>query len=80
MPQFALLSPRPAAPAEILPPAGSIDSPLIALFDSGKPVQEALRRAGVLQWRESSPGVVALAPQPGLRERLYAAGAMLVVG
>lgn len=79
MPQLALLAPRPAAPGEILPAAGSIDSPLIALFDSGKPVQEALRRAGAVRWQESSPGVVAVAPLPGLRERLYAAGALLVV-
>ncbi|MFC4169256.1 hypothetical protein [Teichococcus aestuarii] len=72
--------PRPAPSPENLRRAGSIEAPLIALFDSSVAAGDALRSAGATLWREASPGVVILAPLPGLREKLYAAGAMLVVG
>lgn len=72
--------PRPAPSPESLRAAGPIDSPLIALFDSSGAASDALREAGATLWREDAPGVIVLAPGPGLREKLYAAGAMLVVG
>lgn len=72
--------PRPAPSPESLRQAGPIEAPLVALFDSAAAAGEALRAAGATLWREDSPGVVTLAPGPGLREKLYAAGAMLVVG
>ncbi|MFC3126578.1 hypothetical protein ACFOD4_16055 [Pseudoroseomonas globiformis] len=73
-------APRPAPATEPLPALGSFDTPIVALFDTAASASVALQRAGVTLWREASPGVVAMAPHPGLREQLYAAGAMLVVG
>ncbi|MXP65655.1 hypothetical protein E0493_20095 [Roseomonas sp. M0104] len=71
--------PRPSLSAETLPARGNIESPMVALFEDACSASAALRRAGLTRWRQSSPGVVVLAPLPGLREQLYAAGALLVV-
>ncbi|HWL82664.1 MAG TPA: hypothetical protein VNR89_17080 [Roseomonas sp.] len=71
--------PRPSLSAETLPTRDSIETPMVALFEDAGAASAALRRAGLTRWRQSSPGVVVLAPLPGLREQLYAAGALLVV-
>jgi len=76
---LAHLLPRPALPSETLPARGCVETPVVALFDRSGDTGEALRRAGLRHWREASQGVVVLAPSPGLRERLYAAGALVVV-
>lgn len=70
---------RPAMPAETLRGTPGLDAPLIALFPSDSVAGAALRHAGATLLRKKSAGVVMLAPGPGLREKLYAAGAMLVV-
>ncbi|MCQ4161113.1 hypothetical protein NON00_14405 [Roseomonas sp. GC11] len=72
--------PRPTISPETLRDAGSIEAPLVALFDTPLAADEGIRAAGATPLRQYAPGVVILAPRPGLRERLYAAGAMLVVG
>ena len=73
------LAPRPVPSTEPLPASGSFDAPVVALFESRDGAAAALVRAGVTQWREISSGVVAMPPLCGLRDRLYAAGALLVV-
>ncbi|MCI0753918.1 hypothetical protein [Teichococcus vastitatis] len=73
------LAARPVPSTEPLPALGSFDTPVIALFEGREGTASALLRAGVLHWREVSPGVVAMAPAMDLRRRLYAAGALLVV-
>ncbi|WP_419896285.1 hypothetical protein [Roseomonas sp. USHLN139] len=72
--------PRPSAPHDTLRNAGLIESPVVALFDDAELASAAPRRVSATEWRHRTPRVVVLAPDPGLRERLYAAGAILVVG
>jgi hypothetical protein len=73
--------PRPAKPHETLRGPYGVDAPMIALFENEHTARLAvlnLTEARVL--RHPRPGVRMLAPAPGLRETLYAAGALLVVG
>lgn len=77
---LSLALPRPAIPTETLRSAGLIEAPLVALFDDAALASSAPGLAGATDWRHRTPCVVVLAPHPGLRERLYAAGAILVVG
>ncbi|WP_159998819.1 hypothetical protein [Roseomonas sp. 18066] len=72
--------PRPSVPQDTLRRAGLIESPVVALFDDADLASAAPGRVAATEWRHRTPCVVVLAPDPGLRERLYAAGAILVVG
>jgi hypothetical protein len=71
---------RPAAPQDTLRHAGLIEAPVVALFEDAELASAAPARVSASAWRHRTPCVVVLAPEPGLRERLYAAGAILVVG
>jgi hypothetical protein len=71
---------RPAMPPETLRGMAGVEAPLVALFDTAENARAAVRSTGARLLRDASPGVVMVAPASGLRERLYAAGAMLVVG
>ncbi|MBI0434346.1 hypothetical protein [Roseomonas sp. KE0001] len=74
-----LIAHRPAPPVETaFGPAGR-EAPLVVLFADAAAAEGALRRAGARLLRHRSGGVVTVEPSPGLRERLYAAGALLVV-
>jgi hypothetical protein len=77
---LARLPSRPASSPETLRSAGPVEAPLVALFDSAAGAEAALLSTGARLLRNRSPGVIMVAPQPGLRESLYAAGALLVVG
>lgn len=73
-------SARPAASPETLISRGGAEAPMLALFENAATAQAAILHTGARVLRDNSPGVVMLVPDQGLRERLYAAGAMLVVG
>jgi hypothetical protein len=73
-------APRPGQSHETLRRNGLVDAPLVALFDSSDTAWAAVRHTGAQVLRDRSTGVLMLAPSGGLRERLYAAGALLVVG
>jgi hypothetical protein len=73
-------SPPPALPAETLRHAGMVDAPIIALFENEAAAQAAGARTGARLLRRAAQGVMTCAPAPGLREDLYDAGALLVVG
>jgi hypothetical protein len=70
---------RPAQPFESASISDSNETMLLALFEDAAMASAAIRHTGARLLREASPGVVMLAADQGLRERLYAAGAMLVV-
>jgi hypothetical protein len=76
----AMPSDRPALPTETMRPAGDIEAPVVALFESEAAAQAASVRTGARMLRHASHGVMTLAPARALREDLYAAGALLVVG
>ena len=71
---------RPALPPQTLRHAGEIEAPVVALFESEAAAQAATARTGARTLRRPASGVLTFAPMPGLREDLYAAGALLVVG
>jgi hypothetical protein len=72
---------RPALAPDTLLGTHAVEAPLIALFESEEAALAALPRLGGARvLRRPSAGVRMLAPMPGLRETLYAAGALLVVG
>ncbi|EHM00053.1 hypothetical protein HMPREF9946_02747 [Acetobacteraceae bacterium AT-5844] len=73
------LPPRPAASHETLIGRGQIEAPIVALFENAAMAEAAILHTGATVLGDRSPGVVMLAAAQGLRERLYAAGAMLVV-
>jgi hypothetical protein len=76
-----LIAARPALAPETLLGPHAVEAPLIALFESEEAALAALLHLGgtrILQ--RPSAGVRMLAPMPRLRETLYAAGALLVVG
>ncbi|MFC7551703.1 hypothetical protein ACFQU7_04380 [Pseudoroseomonas wenyumeiae] len=59
----------------------AVEAPLIALYENEAAAEAALPRLGSIRvLGQSSSGVRMLAPAPGLRETLYASGALLVVG
>lgn len=59
----------------------AVETALIALYESEEAAEAALPRLeGIRVLGQSSSGVRMLAPAPGLRETLYATGALLVVG
>lgn len=76
----AMPSHRPALPPQTLRHAGEVDAPVVALFESEAAAQAASTRTVARTLRRSGGGVLTFAPTPGLREDLYAAGALLVVG
>jgi hypothetical protein len=81
--RFAAISPQcpaTAPPTETMRPAGDIEAPVVALFESEAAARAASVRTGARMLRHASHGVMTLAPARGLREDLYAAGALLVVG
>jgi hypothetical protein len=77
---FAPSHARPAASHETLIGQGGAEAPMLALFENAATAHAAILHTGARVLRDKSPGVVMLMPDNGLRERLYAAGAMLVVG
>ncbi|MBP0495606.1 hypothetical protein [Roseomonas indoligenes] len=60
-------------------PPMSSDAPLIAVFSDDETALAAVAETRAELLRTPSPGVVLLRPVQGLRERLYAAGAAVVV-
>jgi hypothetical protein len=78
---FTATAARPSlAPETLLGPL-AVEAPLIALYESEEAAEAALPRLGDIRvLGQSSSGVRMLAPAPGLREILYATGALLVVG
>jgi hypothetical protein len=77
---FYLASTRPSRSPETLRPTGLVEAPLVALFDSQAGAEAALASIGGRLLSNRSQGVITMEPAAGLRESLYAAGAMLVVG
>lgn len=72
---------RPSLPPRPRPDADAVEAPLIALYESEEAAEAALPCLGEVRvLGQSSSGVRMLAPAPGLRETLYASGALLVVG
>jgi hypothetical protein len=72
---------RPVCVPKPLPGSRAVDAAVIALFESEEAAQAALPRLdGIRVLGQSASGVRMLAPAPGLRETLYATGALLVVG
>ncbi len=72
---------RPGHSPETLSGSHKAEAPLIALFENEETAEAALHHlSGARVVRHPAAGVRMLAPAPGLREMLYAAGAMLVVG
>lgn len=61
-------------------PTSASDAPILALFEDQAAAQAATARTGARMLRRAAHGVLTFAPAPGLREDLYAAGALLVVG
>ncbi|WP_338664851.1 hypothetical protein VQH23_06675 [Pararoseomonas sp. SCSIO 73927] len=55
------------------------DAPLVAVFPDDESALAAVSETRAELLRRPSPGVVLLRPVQGLRERLYAAGAAVVV-
>ena len=60
-------------------PQTSIDVPVVAVFANEAAALAAVEATGAEVMRIPSPGVVFLRPAQGLAERLYAAGAGIVV-
>ncbi|MFH5923457.1 hypothetical protein [Roseomonas xinghualingensis] len=56
-----------------------LEVPLVAIFSSDDDATAAITATHAELLRSPAPGVVLLRPVHGLRERLYAAGAKLVV-
>ena len=54
--------------------------PLVALFPDGKHALSAIAALRPRQLSSPAPGILLMAPEPGLAARLYAAGAALVTG
>jgi hypothetical protein len=75
-----LTATRPSRSPKTLRAAGLVEAPLVALFDSQAGADAALASTGGRLLSNRSQGVITMAPAAGLRESLYAAGAMLVVG
>lgn len=80
-----LTAARPAPSHETLRPSGAEEAPLVALFESAARAEAAIADTGARLLRRGPAGrpdgtVITLAPQEGLRESLYHAGALLVVG
>jgi hypothetical protein len=73
---------RPSFIPKPLPGSRAVDAAaMIVLFESEEAAQAALPRLGGIRvLGQSASGVRMLAPAPGLRETLYATGALLVVG
>ncbi|WP_147426093.1 hypothetical protein [Teichococcus wenyumeiae] len=72
---------RPSLASETLRGPCAVEAPLIALYENEAAAEAALPRLGSIRvLGQSSSGVRMLAPAPGLRETLYASGALLVVG
>ena len=64
------------------PPSGeppSNEVPLVAVFANDGAALAAVQATGAELMRLAAPGVVFLRPSQGLMERLYAAGAGIVV-
>ncbi|MBC9177547.1 hypothetical protein [Pseudoroseomonas ludipueritiae] len=78
---FTATATRPFLAPEPRPGRHAVEAPLIALYESEEAAEAALPHLGGIRvLGQSSSGVRMLAPAPGLRETLYASGALLVVG
>jgi hypothetical protein len=62
-----------------MPPPTLDEPPLVAIFRSDDAASAAIAETQAELMRRPAPGVVLLRPMHGLRERLYASGAALVV-
>jgi len=60
-------------------PPSPFEVPLVAIFTSDDDASAAITATHAELLRNPAPGVVLLRPMHGLRERLYTAGAKLVV-
>ncbi|MCR0983662.1 hypothetical protein [Roseomonas populi] len=60
-------------------PPMPLDAPLVAVFADDESALAAVSETRADLLRMPAPGVVLLRPAQGLRERLYAAGAAVVV-
>ncbi len=70
---------RSATRPEPLIDQGAAGPALLALFESTASAQAAILSIGARVMRDNTHGVVTLAADSGLRDKLYAAGALLVV-
>ncbi|MBO1074267.1 hypothetical protein [Roseomonas marmotae] len=70
---------RPADRLQMLSRSRQTPAAVIALFESEEIADAALHDLGTEVLQRASAGVRMLTPAPGLREMLYAAGALLVV-
>jgi hypothetical protein len=78
---FTATAARPSLAPETLPGFRAVEAPMMALYESEEAAEAALPHLGAFRvLGQSSSGVRMLAPAPGLRETLYATGALLVVG
>ena len=57
----------------------TLDAPLIAVFHDDEAAHAAIAATSAELMCNPAPGIVMLRPFQGLRERLYAAGAAVVV-
>ena len=60
-------------------PPTLIEAPVVAIFRDDDAALAAIAETSAELMRSPAPGVVLLRPVQGLRERLYAAGAAIVV-
>ena len=66
-------------PPAVAPAAIMADAPLVAIFPNDDDALAAVAETSAELLRSPAPGVLLLRPARGLSERLYAAGAVVVV-